>query len=359
MGKTYIIAEAGVNHNGNSELAFKLIDKGIEAGADAIKFQIFKADNLATDKSDKAQYQLSTTNKHESQLTMLKSLELPLKTYIKLKEYCEKLGADFLITAFDSTSLNFIINKLNVSRLKIPSGEITNGPLILQHAQSGLDIIMSTGMANLNEIQDALSIISYGYNNQKPINSVNFKKIIEFNKIEKPKISLKDKVTLLHCTTEYPAPIDELNLKAIQTLKDTFGLMVGYSDHSEGILASIIASSFDIKIIEKHFTLDKTMAGPDHKASLEPDELKLMIESIRNTENIMGAGEKKASPSEIKNIFIARKSLVALINIKKGDSFSEKNLTAKRSGNGISPMKFWEFIGKKACRDYLKDEIIE
>ena len=358
MSKVYIIAEAGVNHNGNSELAFKLIDEGYKAGADAIKFQIFKSENLATINADKAQYQLKTTKETESQLEMLKSLELPLITYFELKEYCEKLGIDFLITAFDSESLDFIINELKVSILKIPSGEITNGPLILQHAQSGLDIIISTGMANLNEIQDALSIISYGYKNQKK-SIFSYKEIIEFNKKNVLTKILKNKVTILHCTTEYPAPIDELNLKAIEKIRDTFNLKVGYSDHSEGILASIIASSLNTTIIEKHFTLDKLMKGPDHKASLEPNELKLMIDSIRSIENIMGKDEKKISPSELKNIDIARKSLVALKDIKKGEIFSKKNLTAKRPGNGISPMNYWDFLGKKATRDFFKDDKIE
>ena len=359
MKKIYIIAEAGVNHNGNKEIAFKLIDKGVAAGADAIKFQIFKAENLATASAEKAPYQLKTTKTKQTQKQMLKSLELSLETYFELKKYCEKLNTDFLITAFDHESLEFIIKKLKVKKLKIPSGEITNGPFILQHARSGLDIILSTGMADIAEIEKALSIIAYGYLNidkKDVINADDFEKAYKSTDGQK---KLRSKVTLLHCTTEYPAPLDELNLNAIKSLNTKFQLQTGYSDHSNGIIASIIASTLDISVIEKHFTLDKNMNGPDHKASLDPQELELMIDYIRSIENIMGNGKKRISKSETKNLHVARKSIVAIRDIKKGEIFTENNISFKRPGLGISPMKYWDIINKVSDREYKKDELIK
>lgn len=359
MKKTYIIAEAGINHNGDRKNAIKLIDKGISAGADAIKFQIFKAENLVTKSASKADYQLKKTNTKETQFEMLRSLELPLETYFELKDHCEKQNVDFLITAFDKESLDFIVNKLKVKKLKIPSGEITNGPFILEHALSGLDIILSTGMANLKEIETALSIIAYGYLNKNKKNIIDtrdFKKMYESSEAKK---ILNSKVTLLHCTTEYPAPIDELNLNAINSLRSKFNIPTGYSDHSNGIIASVIASTFDVDIIEKHFTLDKNMQGPDHAASLEPKELKLMIDYIRLVENIMGNGNKNISKSEKKNLKIARKSLVAAKNIKKGEIFSHDNIDIKRPGTGISPINYWTVIGKKSKKNYKTDDIIK
>ncbi len=359
MKKIYVIAEAGVNHNGDKDIALKLIDKGVAAGADAIKFQIFKAENLATVNAEKALYQIKTSKTKQTQKQMLKSLEFPFETYFELKKYCENLNTDFLITAFDHESLEFIINKLKVKKLKIPSGEITNGPFILQHARSGLDIILSTGMADIVEIEKALSIIAYGYLNIDKKNNINTDDFDKAYKSIDGQKKLRSKVTLLHCTTEYPAPLDELNLNAIKSLSKRFKLKTGYSDHSNGIIASVIASTLNISIIEKHFTLDKNMNGPDHKASLEPQELKLMIDSIRSTENIMGDGEKKISKSELKNLHIARKSIVAIKDIKKGEKFTEKNISFKRPGSGISPMKYWDIINEISKKEYKKDELIK
>ena len=350
MKKIYIIAEAGVNHNGDKKTAFKLIDQGIAAGANAVKFQIFKAENLVTKSALKAKYQIKKTKLKETQFEMLKSLELPRNVYFELKDHCEKQNVDFLITAFDVESLDFIINKLKVKKLKIPSGEITNGPFILQHALSGLDIILSTGMANLNEIKKALSIIAYGYLNKRKKNKINLKDITKSYESTEGKKILKDKVTLLHCTTEYPAPIDELNLSAIKTLRSRFKIPIGYSDHSNGIIASIIASTLNTNIIEKHFTLNKNMKGPDHAASLEPNELKQMIDYIREVENIMGNGIKEMSKSEKKNLQIARKSIIAAKKIKKGEVFSDDNIVIKRPGTGLSPMNYWKLIGKKVTK---------
>tara|TARA_A100001011_G_scaffold396367_1_gene494025 strand:- start:490 stop:1569 length:1080 start_codon:yes stop_codon:yes gene_type:complete len=358
MNKVYIIAEAGVNHNGDIELAKNLIDIAYSAGADAVKFQIFKAENLATPKAKKAKYQLNTTNKKESQLKMLQSLELKNEEYLLLKKYAKKLGIDFLVSAFDQESLKFILDDLKVKKLKIPSGEITNGPFILEHAKSGLDIILSTGMSDLNEIKRALSVIAFGYlypSELKKPNKKNFE--LAYESIEGKNL-IKKKVTILHCTTEYPAPIIDLNLKAIDSMRNYFDTKIGYSDHSKTILASLVSASLNIDVIEKHFTIDQKLDGPDQKASLSPTELKTMISSIRQIEKMMGDGKKKASKSELKNIVIARKSMVASKDIKKGQVLSKKNITFKRAGEGKSPMDFWDILNTKANKNFKKNEII-
>lgn len=354
---TLVIAEAGVNHNGQEDLAFKLVDAAHKAGADIVKFQTFKAKSLVTKTAEQAEYQVVNTQRKESQYEMLKRLELDFDTYPKLVEYCDSLGIEFLSTAFDIESLSFLVNELGLRRLKIPSGELTNAPLILEHARTGCDLIVSTGMANLSEIEMALGVIAYGLIAEK-----NSEPSIEafqeaYASIE-GQIALKDKVTLLHCTTEYPAPFDDINLRVMDTLNNAFELPVGYSDHSEGVAIPIAAVARSAKVIEKHFTLDKTMDGPDHKASLEPYELSEMIRSIRIVERSLGKKVKAPVASEVKNIAIARKSIVAAKDIAFGELLTEDNLTIKRPGSGLSPYRYWELLRRKADRSYKEGELI-
>ncbi|MDL0103874.1 N-acetylneuraminate synthase [Campylobacter felis] len=330
MKKVLIIAEAGVNHNGDLNLAKKLIEQAAKAGADIVKFQTFKAEDCVSIKAKKAKYQLENTAKDESQLEMIKKLELSREAHFELMKHCKKHNIAFLSTPFDLESVAFL-QSLNLSYFKIPSGEITNLPYLKAVARCKKKVLLSTGMANLAEIEAALEILR--------------------------KNGTRD-ITLLHCTTEYPAPFEEVNLNAIKTLKEAFKLKVGYSDHTKGIVAALGAVALGAVVIEKHFTLDKTMEGPDHKASLEPSELKELCEGIRTLEKALGNGIKKASKSEAKNIIIARKSLVAKCEIKKGDKFSEQNLTTKRPGSGISAMRYEEYLGKRALKTYKKDELI-
>ena len=329
--KTFIIAEAGVNHNGSFELAKQLVDKAVLAGVDCIKFQTFNSKNLVSAQAQKAEYQKKTTDSNESQLDMLKKLELSHEQFKELQTYCNQKGIVFLSTPFDLESIDFLAD-LGVKTWKIPSGEITNYPFLRAIAKRKECVIMSTGMCTLDEVRNAVQVLK------------------EFGTTD---------ITLLHCTTEYPAPYDSVNLNAMLTLKKEFGFNVGYSDHTNGIEIPVSAVAMGATVIEKHFTLDKNMEGPDHKASLEPDELKRMVQSIRNVEAALGDGEKQPSEAEKKNIAIARKSIVAKCDIKKGDVFTESNLTAKRPGNGISPMKWNEVLGKIADRDFSVDEAIE
>ncbi|MDL0102182.1 N-acetylneuraminate synthase [Campylobacter felis] len=330
MKKVLIIAEAGVNHNGDLNLAKKLIEQAAKAGADVVKFQTFKAEDCVSIKAKKAKYQLENTAKDESQLEMIKKLELSREAHFELMKHCKKHNIAFLSTPFDLESVAFL-QSLNLSYFKIPSGEITNLPYLKAVARCKKKVLLSTGMANLAEIEAALEILR--------------------------KNGTRD-ITLLHCTTEYPAPFEEVNLNAIKTLKEAFKLKVGYSDHTKGIVAALGAVALGAVVIEKHFTLDKTMEGPDHKASLEPSELKELCEGIRTLEKALGNGIKKASKSEAKNIIIARKSLVAKREIQKGEKFSEQNLTTKRPGSGISAMRYEEYLGKRALKTYKKDELI-
>lgn len=354
---TLIIAEAGVNHNGDEALAFKLVDAALEAGADIVKFQTFKASKLVTANAQQADYQVANTKKRETQLAMLSRLELSYEFHLELIKYCKRVGIEFLSTAFDSESLSFLVNDLKLKRLKIPSGDLTNAPLVLEHAQTGCDLIVSTGMATLSEIEMALGVIAFGYvasKSEKP-------SIDAFEKAyysECGQKLLKEKVTILHCTTEYPAPLADINLKAMDTIADAFKLPVGYSDHSAGINVPIAAVARGAKIIEKHFTLDQDMEGPDHKASLEPKELKDMVKGIRDIELALGDGLKGPRPSEIKNKGIARKSLVAEKAISKGTVFSEGNMTIKRPGSGLNPINYWSLLGKEAKNEYEIGELI-
>jgi len=353
----YIIAEAGVNHNGSLDTALKLVDAAADAGADAVKFQTFRAEMVISEYAPKAEYQKQTTGNSGSQLEMVRRLELDAEAHFKLKQRCTERKISFLSTPFDEDSVNLLVHNLGIRTLKIPSGEITNAPLLLFMARTGCSLFMSTGMSTLGEIEEALGVLAFGFLNQETLPSREaFKKA--FFSEEGQKI-LKQKVTLLHCTTEYPAPFNEVNLGVIRTLRLAFALPVGYSDHTEGISVPIAAVALGASIIEKHFTLDKTLPGPDHKASLEPNELSMMVQSIRRVEDALGNSKKIPTFSELKNQSIARKSLVAKHEIAQGISFSEKNITVKRPGDGISPMLFWDFIGKKASRHFLKDEKIQ
>jgi len=353
--RIYIIAEAGVNHNGENDLVFQLVDAAVQSGADAVKFQTFKAKNLVTKNASKAQYQKETTGKSESQYEMLKRLELSFEIHHELISYCRSKKVEFLSTAFDLESLNFLVNDLGIKTLKIPSGEITNGPLVLAHAQTGCNLIVSTGMATLDEVEEILGVISFGLVQGKTPSKAAFQHA--FNSDE-GRALLREKVTLLHCTSEYPAPLKDINLNAMLTMKNTFGLNVGYSDHSEGIIVPIAAASLGANIIEKHFTLDNTLPGPDHKASLEPEELKNMVDAIRKIEVVMGDGVKEPRLSEINNRNIVRKSIIAATDISKGDVFTKENVLVKRPGSGRSPMEYWDLLGTGSQQDYAIDEII-
>lgn len=325
----YIIAEAGVNHNGSFALACKLVDAAKEAGADCIKFQTFKSENLVSHSAKKAEYQKKTTG-DSSQQDMLKKLELSFDEFIQLKSYCEKVGICFLSTPFDFDSIDFL-NSIDMPFWKIPSGEVTNLPYLLALAKTGKPVVMSTGMCTLQEIRAAINVLQANGTTG---------------------------IKLLHCNTEYPTPFEDVNLKAVQTMRDKFQMEVGYSDHTKGIEVPIAAVALGATIIEKHFTLDRNMEGPDHKASLEPQELAEMVCCIRNIEKALGTGDKAPSPSEKKNIAVARKSIVAKSKIKAGDTLTEDNVTVKRPGTGISPMKWFEVLGTKAVKDFDEDELI-
>lgn len=327
-----IIAEAGVNHNGDMKIARQLIDEAAAAGVDYVKFQTFKADKLVKKDAEKAAYQATSTDKSETQYEMLKRLELTHEQHLELIDYCKEKKITFLSTGFDSESIDFLVN-IGVDLIKIPSGEITNLPLLRQIAGYNKNVILSSGMATMEDIDNALEVLEKAGQE-------------------------KDKVILLHCTTEYPTPFAEVNLNAMGAIKRHTGLQVGYSDHTLGIEVPIAAVALGATVIEKHFTLDKTMTGPDHAASLEPHELFKMVSCIRNIEAAMGEGVKKPSPSEIKNMAVARKSIVAACNIAKGEIFTEYNLTVKRPGIGLSPMKWDEVIGTIAKKDFLTDELI-
>lgn len=352
---TFVIAEAGVNHNGDIELARTLIDTAAEAGADAVKFQTFRAELVASDFAEKAAYQRLTTDSAETQLEMLRKLELPQQWHAELKERAMTRGLVFLSTAFDRESLRFLVEDTGIDRIKIPSGELTNGPLLLDAALTGLPAILSTGMANLEEIANALAVLAFGYLGGQEPGKTNFAKAYASSDGRE---ALAENVTLLHCTTEYPAPFEEIDLRAMDVLAAEFGLPVGLSDHSQGITVPIAAVARGATVVEKHFTMDRSLPGPDHLASLEPGELRDMVAAIRTTEAALGKGEKVLKPSERANRDIARRSLVAADDIAAGETFTERNVTALRPGTGISPMRYWEIIGTRADRAIRKGEAI-
>jgi len=332
MNRTFIIAEAGVNHNGSLEMAFKMIDVAVAAGADAVKFQTFKAEKVIAVNAPKAGYQKETTGSDESQLEMVKKLELDETAHIQLYQYCQYKGIQFLSTPFDLESID-LLSRLGLEIFKIPSGEITNLPYLRKLGALKKRLILSTGMADLGEIEEALDVLT---ESGTPLGNI----------------------TVLHCNTEYPTPFQDVNLSAMLTIGYSCGVAVGYSDHTPGIEVAVAAVALGAVVLEKHFTLDRNLPGPDHKASLEPDELKAMVQAIRNIEKALGDGIKRPSPSEAKNKLITRKSLVATQPIKTGELFSAGNITAKRPGTGISPMRWDEVLGQAAQKDYDKDDLI-
>lgn len=333
MAKTFIIAEVGVNHNADLNLAYKLIDVAVSAGADAVKFQTAIPELVVTGYAQKAGYQKEASGSEESQLEMIRKIHFPIEAYDSIKAYCDKKKTIFLSTAFDLVSLEHLEN-LGQPYHKIPSGEITNLPYLRQIGRYGKPVIVSTGMANLGEIEVALDVLEQAGTS-------------------------RDRITVLHCTTEYPTPMVDVNLHAMLTIRNAFGVAVGYSDHTSGIEVAIAAVALGATMIEKHFTLDRNLPGPDHKASLEPDELKAMVSAIRNIEQALGDGIKRLSASEAKNKPIVRRSLVAACVIRTGEVFSEANLVVKRPGSGLSPMRWDEVLGRKAPRDFMPDEMIE
>tara|TARA_B110001450_G_scaffold256772_1_gene288615 strand:+ start:3925 stop:4926 length:1002 start_codon:yes stop_codon:yes gene_type:complete len=328
-----IIAEAGVNHNGDISLAKKLIDAAVDAGADLVKFQTFSADRLATRQAEKADYQIVTTGSSETQHDMLSRLEMSPEMHHELIAYCNARKIKFFSTGFDIESVDFLIS-LGINHFKIPSGEITNLPYLRHIGQLAKPVIISTGMATMGDIEAAIDVLDQTG-------------------------TTRSLITVLHCTTEYPTPMAEVNLRAMQSMQAAFGVRVGYSDHTTGIEVAIAAAALGATVIEKHFTLDRKLLGPDHKASLEPDELKTMVSAIRNIEIALGDGVKRLTPSEIHNKSVARKSLVARKVIKLGEVFSVENITTKRPGTGLSPMTWDSVMGRKAARDFLVDELIE
>jgi len=352
----YIIAEAGVNHNGSLETALRLVDVAAAAGADAVKFQTFKAEKLVTQTAAKADYQKQATGTEESQLQMLRKLELKYEFHFQLRDYCRQQGIAFLSTAFDFDSLAFLVDEVGIGKLKIPSGEITNGPFLLAHAQTGKDIILSTGMATLGEVEAALGVLAFAYLGW---NEPSLSAFQQAYSAEEGLDILKNKVTLLHCTSEYPTPAHHVHLKAMDTLSQAFGLAVGYSDHTEGLAVPIAAAARGAVLIEKHFTLDRSLKGPDHQVSLEPAELKQMIDSIRTVEQALGLANKAPQAVELKTRDVARKSLVAASAIATGEAFSVENLACKRPGIGMTPMEYWRLLGKTSQRDYQIDDLIE
>lgn len=330
---TLIIAEAGVNHNGDMEMAKQLIDVAADAGVDYVKFQTFKSEKLVSKNAEKASYQKENTgDSSESQLKMLQKLELSETDHLELIAYCKSKNIKFLSTAFDVESIDFL-NKLNIDLFKIPSGELTNYPYLEKIGSLGKPIIISTGMATLDEIGQAMAVLLRNG-------------------------ALRHQITILHCNTEYPTPMEDVNLNAMETIAETYSVAIGYSDHTLGIEVPIAAVALGATVIEKHFTLDKTLPGPDHKASLEPSELKAMVKAIRNIEDALGDEEKEPTPSELKNIKVARKSIVASASIKKGDILTKENITTKRPGTGISAMEWPNIIGTIAKKDYLEDDLI-
>ncbi len=331
--KTLIIAEAGVNHNGDMAIARQLIAAAKSAGADIVKFQTFKTGSLVTKSADKAEYQKSTTGASENQFDMIRKLELSQADHEMLIDECQRQGIRFFSTAFDTESFDMLVS-MGLDQVKIPSGELTNLPLLRYMTRLGMPVMLSTGMATLGEIEAAIEEIELAG-------------------------TPRDRITVLHCTTEYPAPMEDVNLRAMASMKAALGVEVGYSDHTPGIEIPIAAVALGARVIEKHFTLDRTLPGPDHKASLEPHELKAMVDAIRNVEASLGDGVKRPSASELKNKPIARKSLVAIKSIRAGEPFSAENIGAKRPGIGITPMRWDEVIGRSASRDFAIDELIE
>ncbi|MDV6376983.1 N-acetylneuraminate synthase [Sporosarcina sp. GW1-11] len=354
---TYIIAEAGVNHNGSLELAKQLVDVAKEAGADAVKFQTFKTENLVTKSAKQAAYQVDNIGEATSQFDMLKSLELSYEQFIKLNDYCKTKKIEFLSTPFDFESVDFLLDDICLSKVKIPSGELTNSPFIHYIATKRKSIIISTGMATLDEIHEALSFLAYGL--AFPQEAVDLDEAVKFYRTDEAKDILKKFVTVLHCTTEYPAPYETINLQAINKMSKELQLPTGFSDHSVGIAVPLAAAALGATVIEKHFTLNRALPGPDHKASLEPKELKEMVSGIRAIEQSLGDGIKVPTNIECENRMVARKSIVAKKRISIDEIITEAHLTIKRPGNGMEPSKLWSIVGRRASKSYNPDELID
>jgi N-acetylneuraminate synthase len=354
--KVYVIAEAGVNHNGERELAFELVAKAAEAGADAVKFQTFDAKRLASKHAPKAAYQKQSTDAAESQLEMLKKLELGRDWHAELQSFARSRGIEFLSTAFDTDSLAFLC-ELGMPLFKVPSGELTNGPLLWQFARSGKPLIVSTGMATLSEVEQGLAIIAHAVNASAEPESLD----AVWRGWSNPawRESLHGRVTLLHCTSQYPTPFNEVNLRAMDTLSSAFRLPVGYSDHTEGGLIPVAAVARGATVIEKHFTLDRNLPGPDHKASLEPDALAQMVRDIRALEHAMGDGAKSPQPSELDTRIAARQQVVAAKPVAAGQAFARDDLTTARCGRGLPPTGLWSLVGQQATRGYAAGDVIE
>ena len=351
-----VIAEAGVNHNGCLDTALALVEAAAGAGADIVKFQTFRAEALAAAHAPKARYQIRETGTGQSQLEMLRALELPRDHHRAIAGACAARGIEFLSTAFDTESLAFLVGEMGIRRIKIPSGELTNAPLVLAAARSGLPMIVSTGMATLGEVEQALAVIAFGMigGNEAPSREA----FAEAYASVQGRAILRDRVTVLHCTTDYPTPPEAVNLRAMATMARAFGTACGYSDHTAGLAVPVLAVGLGASTIEKHFTLDRTMPGPDHKASVEPEALARMVAMVREAEAALGSPVKAPGEAERANIVVARKSLVAARPNAEGEIFSEANITVKRPGGGRSPLDFWALLGTRASRAYGRDEAI-
>jgi N-acetylneuraminate synthase len=353
--KTFLIAEAGVNHNGSIDMARKLVDAAVMAGADAVKFQSFVASSIVTAGASKAEYQITNTGSQESQLEMLKKLELSHSQQRELHQYCQRSGIQFLSTPFDNASLNFLTVDLGLETIKVGSGELTNAPFLFEVARLAKNIILSTGMSTLDEVADALGVIAFVMTDSKNPSVSSFKSALASSEGRK---AVTSKVTLLHCTTDYPTVPSDVNLRAMLTLREKFDCQVGFSDHSVGIHLAVAAVAMGATVIEKHLTIDRDLPGPDHKASLEPNEFKNLVDQVRDLENAFGDGIKRPTEVELKNKKIARRSLVALKAIKTGDVFTSENISIKRPGTGRSPFEYWSLLGTKATSDIAENDLI-
>ena len=355
-GKVFVIAEAGVNHNGSLDLAMKLVDIAADAGADAVKFQTFRADSIVSKTAPKAAYQVRNSGAAESQYQMIRALELDRGAHAALVRRATERGIEFMSTPFDLGSLDFLAGELGLARIKISSGDVSNAPLLLAAARTNKRVILSTGMSTLGDIEAALGVLAFGYLGTAGQPSRDGFRAAYGSDAGRER--LRDCVTLLHCTTEYPAPFEDVNLLAIRAMAGAFGLPVGYSDHTVGTAVPIAAVVAGACVIEKHFTSDRTLPGPDHRASIEPEELVEMVQSIRRVELAIGSAVKEPAPSELQNRHVARRSLVAACDIRAGELFTTSNLAVKRPGGGISPMHYWDMLGKRAPQDFAADEWI-
>lgn len=355
--RIFLIAEAGVNHNGSVDRAMQMVEVAAAAGADAVKFQTFRAVDLASMSAARAQYQVRNTGSEGSQVQMLRELELDAAAHARLAGHCRATGIEFMSSPFSADAVRILVDELKVRRIKIPSGEIDNPILLLEVARTRLPVILSTGMSTLGDIEWALGVLAYGYSRvSDPPSRRAFRQAYG---MAMSAGDLYGRVSILQCTSQYPAPDEEINLEAIGTLREAFGLPVGFSDHSAGIAIPIAAAALGAAVIEKHFTLDRTLPGPDHAASLEPDELREMIAAVRRVERARGTGRKSVAASEVETRSVARRSLVAARHIRRGETFTEANLAAKRPGIGVAAMEYWDWIGRRAGRDYEPDDLVD